>query len=100
MTSFTSHEEHPFSYYSSHFDASLIQWSLLAVPDIALTQLKFLLKCPEDEIVCPDPNLIMTNDLKARVTGSLSKKLYDEVQALDTLTRCEKILKFYQGLDG
>jgi len=37
MTSFTAHPKRPFSYFSSHFDASVIQWSLLHIPDIALT---------------------------------------------------------------
>ena len=29
LTSFTSHPERPFVYYSSHFDASIMQWTLL-----------------------------------------------------------------------
>ena len=36
MTSLTMHPERPFSYFSSHFDASIIQWTLLGVPDVAL----------------------------------------------------------------
>lgn len=51
MTSFTAHKERPFSYFSSHFDASIIQWNLLGVPDIALPQLKLLLNCPKAEII-------------------------------------------------
>ena len=72
MTSFSSHPARPFSYFSSHFDSSIIQWSLHGIPDIALAQLKFLLNCPQLECLCLDPHAIMTNDIKAKLTGERS----------------------------
>lgn len=48
MTSLTAHPERPFTLFSSHFDASIIQWTLLGIPDVALPQIKFLLNCTVD----------------------------------------------------
>ena len=42
----------------------------------------------------------MTNDIKARITGDYSKKLFEETQSMSDLDRCERILRFFQGLDG
>ena len=52
MTSFTSHPDKPFSYFSSHFDSSIIQWSLNSLPDVALSMLKILMGCPDIECHC------------------------------------------------
>ena len=68
LTSFTVHPEKPFSYFSSHFDASIIQWSMHGLPDIALAQLKFLLNCPEIDCLS-DVHEIMMNDISAKLTG-------------------------------
>lgn len=43
LTSFASHPDRPFSLVSSHFDSSIIVWSLLAIPEIVLAQYKLLL---------------------------------------------------------
>ena len=54
MTALTCHHERPFTYFSSHFDASIIKWSLHSMPDIALPMLKFLLNCPKEDLICLD----------------------------------------------
>jgi WD40 repeat protein len=35
-TSLTSHADKPFSIISSHFDSSIVFWSLLSIPEISL----------------------------------------------------------------
>ena len=75
MTSFTSHPDRPFSYISSHFDASMIHWAIDCLPDIAITQLKFLLGCPKIELVCDDVHSSMTGDHKAKLAGEKSAQL-------------------------
>ena len=79
MTSFTMHPERPFSYFSSHFDASIIQWTLLGVPDVALPQLKFLLNCSKEEIINNDLNEIMSSNVPTKLTGNRSRLLYEEI---------------------
>jgi WD40 repeat protein len=37
LTSFTSHPKRPFTLVSSHFDSSIIMWSLLSLPEVALS---------------------------------------------------------------
>ena len=99
MTSLTAHSMRPFSYFSSHFDASIIQWSLMSIPDIALAQLKSLLKLPEEELLA-EPHAIMVSDIKARLTGTSSTNLFKKLANAGDLDRCEKVLRFFQGLDG
>lgn len=73
MTSFTSHYDRPFIYFSSHFDASIIQWNLLGVPDVALPQIKFLLNCERADILQDDLNEIMTSNVPTKLTGTRSR---------------------------
>ena len=96
MTALTSHPERPFTYFSCHFDASIIQWSLLCVPDIGLTMIKFLLGCSKEDTLSSDIETMMsTNEGKAKLAGAQSQILYDETKDLPCLDRCEKILKFF-----
>ena len=70
MTSLTAHRARPFSYFSSHIDASVIQWSLLRIPNIGIAQIKFLLNCNHEDIFCgKDENEIKTNHINARISG-------------------------------
>lgn len=55
MTSLISHPTRPFNLISCHFDNSILFWSLLSIPDVALAQLKFLLGAPVGSFLC-DPN--------------------------------------------
>lgn len=100
MTSFTAHPDKPFSYFSSHFDSSIIQWSLHSIPDISLTLLKFLLNCSEAECLCEDVHQMMTQEVSARLTGTSSRKLFDQAQTKNELEKCESWLRFFIGLDG
>ena len=69
------------------------------LPDIALVQLKFLLGCPEIDCLC-DVHEIMMNDISAKLTGDKSRQLFEQCKVLNDLDKNEKILKFFQGLDG
>ena len=51
LTSFSSHPHRPFRLFSSHFDSSVMCWNLLGIPEVSLTQLKFLLGRPTTELV-------------------------------------------------
>jgi hypothetical protein len=42
----------------------------------------------------------MMNDISAKLTGDKSRELFERCKSLGDLDRCEKILKFFQGLDG
>ena len=71
LTSFATHPSRPFTVYSSHFDASIMQWSMLGIPDVALAQLKFLIQAEMADVLC-NAHEIMTNDIKAKMTGVVS----------------------------
>ena len=71
LTSFATHPSRPFTLYSSHFDASIMQWSMLGIPDVALAQIKFLLQADITDCIC-NAHEIMNNDIKAKTTGALS----------------------------
>ena len=62
MTALTCHKDRPFTYFSSHFDASIIQWSLHGIPDIGLAMLKFLLGCPLEDAICEDIDAMMVSN--------------------------------------
>ena len=68
LTSFATHPARPFTYFSSHFDASILQWSMLTIPDVGLSQLKFLLEANIEEIIC-NPHDLMNDHIKAKVAG-------------------------------
>ena len=42
----------------------------------------------------------MTNDIKAKLTGERSAQMYEEIKDMDDLDRCQRVLKFFQGIDG
>ena len=70
MTALTSHPERPFTYFSSHFDATIIQWSLTCLPDIGLAMIKFILGCSKEDIFTPDiDTMMLTNEGKAKLAG-------------------------------
>ena len=71
LTAFATHPERPFTLYSSHFDASIMQWSMLGIPDVALAQIKFLLQADISDVIC-NPHDMMQNDIKAKVAGTRS----------------------------
>ena len=75
LTSFATHPSRPFTYYSSHFDASIMQWSMLGIPDVALAQLKFLLQADLEDVIC-NPHDLMNNEIKAKVAGAESDKMF------------------------
>lgn len=51
LTSFATHPNRPFTLYSSHFDASVLQWSMLGIPDVGLCQIKSLLQIDKADII-------------------------------------------------
>lgn len=69
LTSFAVHPDHPFSIISTHFDNSIIQWSLLGIPDIAIAQTKMLLDLPITETLC-DPHDSMLKKFSSRLSGA------------------------------
>ena len=42
----------------------------------------------------------MVSDQKAKLAGTKSARLFDDIDSMDDLDRSERILKFFQGLDG
>ena len=48
-----------------------MQWSMLGIPDVALAQLKFLIQAEMADVLC-NAHEIMTNDIKAKMTGVVS----------------------------
>lgn len=75
LTSFASHPSRPFTLVTSHFDASIQQWSLLGLPDVALTRLKFILGMPLDQIIDSQDDLGTGSDIKSRLSGLNSLEL-------------------------
>ena len=62
---------------------------------------KFLLGCEKEEVLCQDIEQIMlSNEGKAKLAGPKSLALFEEVQEMLHLDKCERILKFFQGIDG
>jgi WD40 repeat protein len=75
LTSFTSHPQRPFTLVSSHFDSSIIIWSLLSLPEVALSQLKFLLGVNLNEIFSTPEESLMSEQMK--LTGAQSRQVSD-----------------------
>ena len=101
MTALTCHKERPFTYFSSHFDASIIQWSLHGIPDVGLAMVKFLLGCPKEDTLCDDIDSMMSSNTgQTKLAGVQSRALFEETKDMPFLDRSERILKFFLGLDG
>ena len=77
LTAFASHPDRPFTLYSSHFDASIMQWSMLGIPDVALAQIKFLLGADSADVLC-NAHELMNNEIKAKVTGAASRAVFEK----------------------
>lgn len=76
MTSLISHASRPFCFISSHFDSSILFWSLLSLPDVALSMYKFLLQAPVGTIMCEPNEAFNDANHKAKLAGKVSKNLY------------------------
>ena len=46
------------------------------IPDVALAQLKFLFGCPEEECLCDDADVMMLNNVPAKLSGLKSRELF------------------------
>ena len=42
----------------------------------------------------------MNSNVPTKLTGDKSRNLFEEVKSLDQLDKSERILRFFQGLDG
>ena len=73
-----------------------MQWSMLGIPDVALSQIKFLLKADMADVTC-NAHEIMNNDIKAKVTGEVSKQLFERNSKSNDLKAAENTLRFFQG---
>jgi len=98
MTSLITHPTSPFTLISSHFDSSILFWSLNNIPDVALAQLKFLLGSPENSIFCNPAEAFTNKDHSAKLSGKQSKKLYEKKQS--EIEQQEQILRHFNGQDG
>ena len=94
LTSFATHPNRPFTLYSSHFDASILQWSLLGIPDVALCQIKFLLQTEKSDVIS-NIHELMSQDIKAKMTGMISNQLFDKNKKANFLKRAEDTLRFF-----
>ena len=99
LTAFATHPARPFTLYSSHFDASIMQWSMLGIPDVALAQIKFLLQADAADVLC-NVHELMNNEIKAKVTGTVSSQVYEKNKKGSALSAAENTLRFFQGQDG
>ena len=94
LTAFATHPARPFTLYSSHFDASIMQWSMLGIPDVALAQIKFLLQADEADVLC-NVHELMNNEIKAKVTGTVSSQVYEKNKKGSALSAAENTLRFF-----
>lgn len=76
MTSLISHPTRPFNLISCHFDSSILFWSVLSIPDVALAQMKFLLGSPVGSFLCDSVEALSTTDHSAKLSGKQSKMIY------------------------
>lgn len=97
LTSFASHPARPFTLISSHFDASIQQWSLLGLPDVELAQRKLLFDLPSSEIIDPTSSGVQTGRLSGEQSVLLVNKLAHEESKL---RKFELIMEFFSGADG
>lgn len=77
LTSFTSHPKRPFTLISSHFDSSILVWSLLSLPDVALSQLKFLLGVNISNVFSSPEEVIVSDQGKSKLSGFISKQCFE-----------------------
>jgi len=68
LSSFATHPKRPFSLISSHFDASIKQWTLLGLPDVSLVLTKLILGLSLTEIICNEHDL-MQSQISAKLSG-------------------------------
>jgi len=77
MTSLISHPSKPFSLISSHFDSSILFWSLLSIPDVALAMYKFILGSPVGSILCEPLEAYKDKNHVAKLSGKVSKEIFN-----------------------
>ena len=79
-------------------------WSLLSIPEVALTQLKFLLGKPTHECVGSIEDAMnsefVSNKLSGKVSQITSDIIFKRKSNADVLTNFEQMLRFFQVQDG
>lgn len=100
MTSLISHPTRPFNLISCHFDNSILFWSLLSIPDVALAQLKFLLGAPVGSFLCDPNEAFASADHKSKLSGKQSKQIFEKGAKMNGLDQQEQILRHFHGQDG
>jgi hypothetical protein len=71
-----------------------MQWSMLGIPDVALAQIKFLLQADEADVLC-NVHELMNNEIKAKVTGTVSSQVYEKNKKGSALSAAENTLRFF-----
>ena len=71
----------------------------MGLPDVALSQLKFIIGMPMAETVSEVSDLGSQNQLKARLFGTYGRRL-SELDTKDKLQRLRSITEFYSSADG
>jgi hypothetical protein len=95
LTSFTTHPWKPFTLISSHFDSSILFWSLLSIPDIALAQYKMLLSVDSSDLFCPAEGVMAHENVRVKLCGTQSLDLSEKNKKRKPLEQGEKILRFF-----
>lgn len=95
LTSFTSHPQKPFTLVSSHFDSSILFWSLLSIPDVALAQYKFLLGVDSSDLFCPPSGVMASENIKVKLCGAQSSDLSEKNKKRKFVEQQEKVLRFF-----
>lgn len=72
LTSFAMHPKRPFSIISTHFDSSIIFWSLMSVPDVALAQYKMLLGVESEDLMSDAKTVLSNSAVKVKLCGEES----------------------------
>jgi WD40 repeat protein len=103
LNGFASHPNRPFSIISSHFDASIKQWTLLGLPDVGLALIKLILGLPLTEIICNEHDM-MQSSVSAKLSGKQSEAVYEQMKSNfgsgNYLEGFKKIMEFFSGQDG
>ena len=67
---------------------------MLGIPDVALCQIKFLLQTEKSDVIS-NVHELMSQDIKAKMTGAISYQLFDKNKKSNFLKRAEDTLRFF-----
>ena len=87
LTAFATHPKRPFSLISTHFDSSIIFWSLLSVPDVALAQYKMLFGVESEDLLSDATNVLSNANVKVKLCGTESSTMQNSSAKLKPIEK-------------